>query len=142
MARKQMVTVQVRLGCDVERAWKAFTDPDAVTQWNFASDDWRCPRAESDLVAGGRFNYRMESRDGTQGFDFAGTFTEVRPRERIRYALGDRREVVVDFISAGATTRVVETFTPEDTFPVEQQRAGWQAILENYKRFAEGAKAR
>jgi uncharacterized protein YndB with AHSA1/START domain len=137
-----MVTVQVRVESNIARAWAAFTDPDAVTQWNFASDDWCCLRAESDLKPGGTFNYRMEARDGSAGFDFAGTFKEVRPQQRLRYTLGDGREVVVDFLVAGTTTRVVESFTPENTFPVEQQQDGWQAILDNYKRFVERGTSR
>lgn len=137
MGTSQRVTVEVRVERSAAQAWDAFTDPDAVTAWNFAAETWHCPRAESDLRVGGTFNYRMEARDASAGFDFVGTFTEVRPRERLRYRLGDGRDVTVDFIAVGARTRVIETFTAEDAMPAEQQKAGWQAILDNFKRFVE-----
>ncbi|WP_082516712.1 SRPBCC domain-containing protein [Acidovorax sp. Leaf78] len=132
------LTVSVEVGCDAQRAWQAFISPAAITAWNFASPEWCCPRAENDLRVGGAFSYRMEAKDGSMGFDFAGTFTELVPHRRLRYALGDSREVVVEFIDLpGGRTEVRQSFTPDTTFPPEQQRAGWQAILENYKKFVE-----
>lgn len=132
------LTVSVEVGCDAQRAWQAFVSPTAITAWNFASPEWCCPRAENDLRVGGAFSYRMEAKDGSMGFDFAGTFTEILPRRRLRYALGDSREVVVEFVALPlGRTGVRQSFTPETTFPAEQQRAGWQAILDNYKKFVE-----
>ena len=137
MTNSQEITVEVVVECGVAHAWQAFTDPQAVIHWNFASDDWCCPRAENDLKVGGTFTYRMEAKDGSMGFDFSGKYTEVSELERIRYALGDDREVLVEFRQEGDQTRVIETFTPETTFPPEYQKAGWQAILDNYKAYAE-----
>jgi uncharacterized protein YndB with AHSA1/START domain len=137
MTNNQQITVEVVVECGVAHAWQAFTDPQAVIHWNFASNDWHCPSAENDLKVGGIFSYRMEAKDGSTGFDFSGTYTEVSDLARIRYALGDDREVLVEFCAVGDQTRVIETFTPENTFPLEFQKAGWQAILDNYKHYAE-----
>lgn len=103
--------------------------------WNFAAPEWHCPSAESDLRPGGSFSYRMEARDGSMGFDYAGTFLEVTPHTRLRLALGEDREVLVEFGSTLGGTMVSQTFTPETTFPREQQQAGWQAIMDNYARY-------
>ncbi|CAN7506997.1 SRPBCC domain-containing protein [Acidovorax sp. LjRoot129] len=133
-----LLTVSVEVGCDAQRAWQAFVSPAAITAWNFTSPEWCCPHAENDLRVGGAFSYRMEAKDGSMGFDFAGTFTEVVPHRRLRYALGEHREVVVDFVDLpGGRTEVRQSFIPDTTFPPEQQRAGWQAILDNYKTFLE-----
>lgn len=132
------ITVSVELAADAQRAWQAFVSPAAIAAWNFAGPEWCCPRAENDLRVGGAFSYRMEAKDGSMGFDFAGTFTEIVPHRRLRYSLGDQREVLVEFIDLPAgRTEVRQTFTPDGTFPPEQQRAGWQAILDNYKNFVE-----
>lgn len=133
----EKITVSVVVHAPVGRAWEAFTSPESIVEWNFASDDWRCPAASNDLRRGGSFNYRMESKDGAAGFDFSGTFTEVRPGERIEFALGDGRTVQVAFRAVGAGTEVVETFDAETENSLELQRAGWQAILDNYKKYAE-----
>lgn len=132
------LTVSVQVGCDAQRAWQAFISPAAITAWNFASPEWCCPAAENDLRVGGAFSYRMEAKDGSMGFEFAGTFTEIVPHRRLRYALGDSREVVVEFADLpGGRTEVSQSFTPDANFPQEQQRAGWQAILNNYRKFVE-----
>lgn len=139
------ISVTVTVAVPPDRAWEAFTRPEAVVRWNFASDDWHCPQAGSDLRVGGRFSYRMEARDGSFGFDFEGTFTEVVPHQRLSFVLGDAvadtegdaRRVTVLFVGGDGHTEVRETFTPESTHPLEMQRAGWQAILDNYRRHAE-----
>jgi len=128
------ITVSVSVQASPERAWEMFTDPTSVTEWNFASPDWHCPHAQSDLREGGKFCYRMEARDGSFGFDFEGTFLEVAPLTRLRYSLGENREVVVQFMRQGERTLVTQSFTPEPTHSREQQRSGWQSILENYKK--------
>jgi uncharacterized protein YndB with AHSA1/START domain len=133
------VTVVVVVHASAERAWEAFTNPTSILQWNFASADWHCPQAQNDLRDGGAFSYRMEARDGSFGFDFEGAFLEVTPPTRLRYSLGPEREVLVEFAPEGEQTRVSQTFTPEATHPVEQQRAGWQAILDNFKAHVESA---
>jgi uncharacterized protein YndB with AHSA1/START domain len=116
-----------------------FTDPASVTEWNFASPDWHCPRARSELREGGAFCYRMEARDGSFGFDFEGAFLEFSPLTRIRYSLGESREVLVSFVDRGGRTLVTQSVTPEPTHSLEQQRSGWQSILENYKKHVEAA---
>lgn len=109
-----------------------------MVKWNHASDDWWCPQAENDLCVGGVFNFRMEAKDGTAGFDFSGTYTEVRREERLSYRLEDDREVTVEFADAAGGTRVTTVFDAEGENSPELQRRGWQAILDNYKAYAEG----
>lgn len=128
------ITVSVTVPSTREVAWHAFTSPDAVQAWNFASPDWHCPSARNDLRPDGAFSYRMEARDGSMGFDYAGTFLDVAAPSRLRFTLGPDREVVVEFVATVDGTLVSQTFTPETTFPREQQRAGWQAIMDNYAR--------
>jgi uncharacterized protein YndB with AHSA1/START domain len=132
------VTIETAVAASVATAWKAWTSPDSITQWNFASADWVCPRAEIDLRPGGKFNYRMEAKDGSVGFDFEGEFTAVDPHRRIEYSLGDDRKVVIEFLPVAGTTCVRESFEAEDAHSAEQQKQGWQAILNNYKLFVEG----
>ena len=131
------ITVEVLVHANPGRAWEAFTSPTSITGWNFASPDWHCPRAKSELRDGGAFCYRMEARDGSFGFDFEGKFLRVSPARRLHYSLGPDREVIVQFVQEGAQTRVSQSFTPEPTHPLEQQRAGWQSILDNHKKFVE-----
>ena len=133
------ITVAVSVRASPERAWKAFTSPTSVTEWNFASADWHCPRAQNDLKEGGSLCYRMEARDGSFGFDFEGKFLELSQPSRLRYSLGEDREVTVTFSQEGEGTLVSQSFTPEPTHSLEQQRAGWQSILDNYKKHVEAA---
>jgi uncharacterized protein YndB with AHSA1/START domain len=135
MTNLPQVTVSVLVRATPERAWKAFTTPESITQWNFASADWHCPHAESELREGGAFRFRMEARDGSFGFDFEGRFRKVSPASELHYSLGPDREVVVQLTHAGEQTQVSQTFTPEETHSLEQQRAGWQSILDNYKKY-------
>lgn len=139
MTTTDMLTVQATLQCGLARAWNAYTDPEAIVQWNFAAPEWHCPRAENDLRVGGTLKSRMEARDGSMGFDFEGTYTEVVPMERLAYALGDERQVIATFQASGGTTVLTVRFTPDSTFPAEYQISGWQAILNNYKAYAESA---
>ncbi len=127
------ITVSVVVPCSPLQAWHAFTDPVAVKSWNFASADWHCPDARNDLRPGGQFSYRMAARDGSMGFDYEGRFTEVTPHSRIRFTLGPDRDVLVQFAAGDQGTKVSQTFTPETTFSIEQQRSGWQAIMDNYR---------
>lgn len=133
MSMPASITVSVEVPCSPEAAWLAFTSPNAITAWNFASPDWCCPRASNDLKPGGSFCYRMEAKDGSMGFDFEGTFVEVLPNQRLRFSLGPDRQVLVEFASRGAVTSVSQSFTPDADFSIEQQRAGWQSIMDNYK---------
>lgn len=129
--------VETSVQAPLEKTWKSFTETEHITQWNHASDDWVSPRAENDLRKGGRFTYRMEAADGSEGFDFTGTYDEVVPHERISYTMDDGRRVEVTFLTEGDYTRVVTKFDPETENPLEFQRAGWQAILDNFKTYTE-----
>jgi uncharacterized protein YndB with AHSA1/START domain len=133
-----IITIDVTVNASVEAAWEAWTTPDQITRWNFASDDWSCPRAELDLRAGGKFKYRMEAKDGSIGFDFEGVFTVVIPNQKLEYSLGDDRKVTVDFIPEAGATRIVESFQAEDAHSGEAQRQGWLAILHNFKKLVDG----
>jgi len=131
------IIVETTVHAPVDAVWRAYTTPDAIVQWNAASDDWHTTTASVDLRVGGAFCSRMEARDGSFGFDFAGTYTAVVPHRLIEYAFGDRTaKVEFDETPAGVVVRV--SFETEATHPVEQQRAGWQAILENFTRYVEG----
>lgn len=133
----ETITVQTTVQLPAEKAWEIWTQPQHIINWNFASDDWQCPTAESDLKAGGRFTSRMEAKDGSMGFDFGGTFNEVRPYEFISYTMDDNRKVSVTFTKTDNGTEITETFEAESVHSMEEQQAGWQTIIDNYKKYAE-----
>ena len=128
------VTVETTVAAPIETVWRAYTTPEDIVQWNAASDDWHTTAAQVDLREGGAFSSRMEAKDGSQGFDFAGTYTRIVPQRLIEYAF-DGRHARVEFDATAAGVRVRVAFDPETTFPVEFQRAGWQAILDNFARY-------
>ena len=136
-ANTTKITVQSIIKAPIEKVWKFWTGPEHITKWNNASDDWHTPRAENDLRVGGKFVSRMEARDGSFGFDFGGVYDEVTLNEKITYTMDDSRRVTIHFTSNGNETKVVETFDAENTHSVEMQRGGWQAILDNFKKYAE-----
>ena len=137
MSTDNRITITTGINKPVEHVWDRYTKPEHITQWNFASPEWRCPRAENDLRTGGRFNSRMEARDGSMGFDFGGTYTSVKTRESLAYTMDDGRTCEVHFSKSGDGTRVDVAFDAESQNPVEMQRGGWQAILGNFKKYAE-----
>jgi uncharacterized protein YndB with AHSA1/START domain len=137
---KSMVTVRASVKAPVETVWKQWTTPESIKKWNNASDDWFTPAASNDLKKNGKFNFRMEARDGSMGFDFAGVYDNVIVNKQIDYTIGDGRKVKVTFTSDGKTTDIIETFEAEGTNPIELQRNGWQAILDNFKKFTESLK--
>jgi uncharacterized protein YndB with AHSA1/START domain len=140
MPRAERISVETTVDAPIAHVWKAYTTPADITQWNAASDDWHTPRATVDLREGGAFSSRMEAKDGSMGFDFAGVYTKIVPHERIEYAFGDRAaEVVFTPGMQGVLVRV--TFDSEPTHSIAQQRTGWQAILDNFKRHAEATKS-
>jgi uncharacterized protein YndB with AHSA1/START domain len=135
---KTMITVEAHISAPVEKVWQFWTEPEHITQWNFASDDWQCPRAVNDLRVGGSFSSRMEAKDGSAGFDFGGTYTNVVPHQHIAYVMGESgRTAEVTFTPEEGGVRVVVTFVAETENPIEMQRAGWQAILDNFKKHVE-----
>ncbi|SFJ30883.1 SRPBCC family protein [Bradyrhizobium sp. Gha] len=130
------ITVETSVAAPIDQVWRAYTTPADIVKWNAASDDWHTTKAAVDLREGGAFSSRMEAKDGSMGFDFAGTYTKIIEHERIEYAFGDRK-AEVDFVPAanGVTVRVV--FDGEQTHSVEQQQGGWQAILDSFARYVE-----
>jgi uncharacterized protein YndB with AHSA1/START domain len=134
------ITVQATVNAPVEKVWKLWSEPEHITRWSFASPDWHTPSAKNDLRTGGQFSSRMEAKDGSMGFDFGGTYDEVKKHETIRYTLGDNRKVDIRFKNSGNKTEIVQTFDAEQQNPVEMQRGGWQAILDNFKKYAEEIK--
>lgn len=133
----QVITVETTVNAPVEKVWECWTKPEHITQWNAASNDWHTPRAENDLRAGGKFFSRMEAKDGSFGFDFGGVYDAVEKNQYIEYTIGDGRKVKVTFQKHGHTTKITETFEAENTHSVEMQKGGWQAILDNFKKYAE-----
>lgn len=133
----QTITVEATIHAPVEKVWQYWSAPEHITKWNQASDDWHSPHAENDLRTGGKFSTRMEAKDGSFGFDFGGVYDEVKEHEIIDYTMGDGRKVSVRFSGTGNQTKVVETFDAENTHPVDMQRTGWQAILDNFKKYVE-----
>ena len=134
---RSQITVETIVNASIDKVWRYWTVPGNIKQWNNASDEWHTPYAENDLKSGGAFNYRMEAKDKSIGFDFAGTYDEVRMNEYIAYTMDDGRKVQISFSAEGEETKIIETFQSEDTNPVEMQRQGWQAILDNFKNYTE-----
>lgn len=132
-----MITVETIVHAPLEAVWKAWTTPEDIMQWNTASPEWHTTSSVIDLRIGGTFSSRMEAKDKSFGFDFAGTFTNVVTHKLIEYTMGDDRIVRVEFLGGSAGVTVRESFDTEDTNSLEQQRAGWQAILDNFKRHVE-----
>jgi uncharacterized protein YndB with AHSA1/START domain len=133
------IIVETHVAAPVQDVWRAWNAPDDIKQWNAASDDWHTTKSAVDLRVGGAFSSRMEARDGSMGFDFAGTYTKVIEHKLIESAFGDR-VLLVEFIPNHDGVTVRETFDAESTHSLEQQRSGWQAILDNFKRHVESGR--
>lgn len=134
---KTKVRVETTINAPIEKVWALWTDPRHVMHWNNASDDWCTSYAENDLSIGGKFVYRMEARDNSAGFDFGGEYTRIEPLKVIEYKLDDHRKVEVHFHQTGSRTTVTEVFDTESTNPVNVQKKGWQAILDNFRDYVE-----
>jgi uncharacterized protein YndB with AHSA1/START domain len=134
------IIVETTVQAPVEKVWEYWTEPTHITKWNTASEDWHTPYAENDLKVGGKFLSRMEAKDGSFGFDFGGVYDDVRLNEGIGYTLEDGRKVTINFIRQGDETKVIETFDAENSNPIEMQEAGWQAILDNFKKYINNSK--
>lgn len=135
--KNQAITVKTVIEAPLEKVWKSWTTPEDITKWCQASDDWHAPHAENDLRAGGRFVTTMAAKDGSMSFDFGGVYTEVVHHKTIAYKIDDGRTVKISFDDQGGRTIVTETFEIENANPAEMQRAGWQAILDNFKKYTE-----
>ena len=134
---KALLTVQNTVQAPVEKVWSYWTEPAHVVNWNNASVDWHTPKAVNDLRTGGRFVYTMAAKDESFSFDFSGTYDEVIPHQRIAYTLDDDRKVTIVFTSSGEATQITQSFEAEEVNPLELQQQGWQAILDNFKRYTE-----
>lgn len=138
MMENTPITVSVAIQSKLNHVWDAYTLPKHITNWNFASDDWCCPSATNDLRAGGKYCARMEAKDKSFGFDFEAIYDEVIPKQKLVYHLSDSRKVLVLFNATNEQTEVTITFEAENQNSVELQRNGWQAILNNFKKYTEG----
>jgi uncharacterized protein YndB with AHSA1/START domain len=136
-AVKTAITVETIINTPVEKVWKFWTQPEHITKWCQASDDWHAPYAENDVRQNGKFKTTMAAKDGNESFDFEGTYTNVQLNKVIEYEIGDGRRVKIVFSDQDGKTKVTETFEAENTNPIEMQRGGWQAILDNFKKYTE-----
>ena len=130
------ITISITIKAPVEKVWEFYTKPEHIVNWNSASEDWHTTSSENDLVVGGKFLSRMESKDGKNGFDFAGVYTDIEPNRLIKYALG-ARNVEINFTENNGSTELTIIFDAEEINPLEMQRMGWQAILDNFKNYVE-----
>ncbi|WP_104384190.1 SRPBCC domain-containing protein [Sphingobacterium sp. HMA12] len=133
----EQIKIQTHIAVRVETIWNAYTSAEDIMEWNRASEDWRCTDAINDLRVGGKFKNRMEAKDGSVGFDFTGTYTALEPFKKIAYAMPDGRQVTINFTSKKSTTDIEVIFDAESENPIEMQRHGWQAILDNFKAYVE-----
>lgn len=133
----QKVKIEAQVNAPVDKVWKLWNGPEHIVKWNTASPDWHTTKSEVDLKPGGRFSSRMEAKDGSFGFDFGGVYDLIKLNERIDYTLEDGRKVSNVYSSHGDTTKIAVTFDAENENPIEMQQAGWQAILNNFKVYAE-----
>jgi len=131
------ITVKSIIDAPVIKVWQYWNEPAHIQNWCHASDDWHAPYAENDLRENGQFKTTMAPKDGSFSFDFGGVYTKVEDFKRIEYTLGDGRKVQIEFTDTGGKTAIAETFEPESQNPAEMQRAGWQAILDNFKKYTE-----
>jgi uncharacterized protein YndB with AHSA1/START domain len=133
----EAITVSAKIDAPLARVWTCWTEPEHIKGWNFASPEWHCPAAVNQLEAGGAFAYTMAARDGSMSFVFEGHFSEVIPERSIASVLADGRKTLVSFEEGDGHTIVTEVFDPENMNPPDLQRAGWQSILDNFKKYAE-----
>ncbi|WP_042492494.1 SRPBCC family protein [Aequorivita sublithincola] len=131
------ITVEKTINADSKKVWDYWNQPEHITNWNFANYDWCCPKASNDLQVGGKLFTRMEATDGSFGFNFEGIYDEIVPQKKISYKITDGRNVTTTFENLGEKTKVTTVFDAENSNPIEMQRAGWQAILDNFKRYTE-----
>jgi uncharacterized protein YndB with AHSA1/START domain len=134
---KTLITVEITVNAPIEKVWKYWVSPQHITKWYNASDDWHTPKAENDIKQGGKFVFRMEAKDNSFGFDFWGTYNNIKINELITYTMGDERIAKITFASDNNATKIIETFEAETTNSIELQQTGWQSILNNFKKYTE-----
>ncbi len=133
----QRITVAAEIQAPLKKVWNAWSNPEAIKQWNQASADWHTTEAENDLSEGGQFRYHMAAKDGSAGFDLKGTYITIDEFEYIEYELEDGRQVGISFNEEDGVTSVTETFEAENQHSPELQQQGWQAIMNSFKQFVE-----
>ncbi|WP_312507890.1 SRPBCC family protein [Chryseobacterium culicis] len=131
------ITVSAAINADARKVWNYYTSPEHITQWNFADPSWQCPSASNDMRVGGKYAARMEAKDGSFGFDFEAVYDEIKDGENFKYTMPDGRQVEVDFKEQEGQTQLNVAFDPENQNPEEMQKGGWQAILDNFKKYTE-----
>jgi len=132
-----LITVQSTINAPISKVWEYWTKEEHVENWNFAISDWHCPNVTNNLVVGGEFHYTMAAKDNSMSFDFWGTYKKIEIERQIEIVLGDGRQMIVNFEASNAGTLVTEQFEPEQQNPAEMQQAGWQMILDNFKKYVE-----
>lgn len=137
MNKEKSITVEATVNVNVEIVWSKWINPNDIVNWNTASEDWHTTKAENNLVVGGKFSSRMEAKDGSFGFDFWGIYTHIISNELIEYTMGDSRKASVKFSANNEQTTITTIFEAENENPIEMQQFGWQAILNNFKKYAE-----
>lgn len=131
------ITIETTVNAPIEKVWSYWNEPKHIMNWCAASDDWHAPAATNDLRNGGQFSTTMAARDGSMSFEFGGTYDRVVEHKTIDYTMGDGRKVTIGFENSGKGVKIVESFDPESQNPIDMQRAGWQAIMDNFKKYTE-----
>lgn len=137
-SNKRIITVETTVNAPIEKIWKDWNDPVHIKRWYSASDDWHAPYADNDLRVNGKFTTTMAAKNGSMSFDFQGIYTNIEENKIIEYVLADGRKVKIVFTHADGMTKITETFDAESVNSLELQREGWQAILDNFKKYSEG----
>ena len=137
MEERVKVMVQCTLTTPIEKVWKYWTEPHHIQNWNYASDGYHCPNAINDLKENGNFSYTMASKDGMSTFDFKGKYLDIIPEELLKYEIEDGRIVTIVFSELGNETEIIQTIEAERNHSIEEQQAGWDAILQNFKKYCE-----
>lgn len=136
-ANKTSITVETTVNAPIEKVWKYWNQPEHITKWNNASDDWHSPYSENDLRTNGTFKTTMAAKDGSMSFDFEGKYNKVNENQLIEYTMTDGRKVHIQFLKAADGIKVIETFEAEESNPIKMQKEGWQSILDNFKKYTE-----
>lgn len=137
LSEKNYITVMTAVNADMNKVWNYWIDPKHIVNWNNASEDWHTPKATNHVKVGAHFSYTMAAKDGSSSFDFEGTYIEVKPHEKLSYAIIGGRKVFILFAPIDGQIRIVETFEAENQHPLEMQQSGWQSILDNFKKYVE-----
>ncbi|MEO6916721.1 MAG: SRPBCC domain-containing protein [Chitinophagaceae bacterium] len=135
--QNEKITIETIIPASKSKVWDFYTKPEHITQWNYAADTWKCSEARNDLRDGGTYFARMEAKDGSFGFDFEAIYDEVTDQEKLTYTLSDGRQSTTTFEDLGGSTKVTTTFDTEGQNDPEMQKAGWQAILDNFKKYVD-----